>query len=321
MSNTALGQEKTPKGNAAEANAQSGGKNSGSSNPYAGSAADYQTRANRINQSTPFGATNYSQNPDGTWNQQTGFGAETGLGSAFNNYQAQVSANAATPMGTGEDARKQAVDAAYGQATSRLNPQWDQNSAQMESKLASQGLDPNSQAYRTAMDNLSQQKNDAYTSAMNGAIGQGTAAQQVTFNQNMSQRQFAMNQLGNMKSLLSMPGYGGAGDYASEQARQDQMKAEVMKGAMSVGSSVAAAGASASDERVKQNIERLPMEAAPGVPAARFEYKAKPGQKFLGVIAQDLEAAGYGDHVTEGPDGVKRVSEAFRPFNLGAKKR
>lgn len=50
----------------------------------------------------------------------------------------------------------------------------------------------------------------------------------------------------------------------------------------------AAGAASFSDARLKQNIERLSVEAIPGVPLATWEWKHQPGTRHVGVIAQDL---------------------------------
>ena len=76
----------------------------------------------------------------------------------------------------GSKARDQAITGAYNQASMRLNPQFEQADAKMRSRLAAQGLDPNSQAARGAEAQLSANRNDAYSSAMNSAIAQGTSA-------------------------------------------------------------------------------------------------------------------------------------------------
>ena len=74
------------------------------------------------------------------------------------------------------------------------------------------------------------------------------------------------------------------------------------------------ASLSGSDERIKKNVERLDVEAIPGVPFATFQYKHDPSQTHLGVIAQDLEKV-RPDLVHTGPEGIKRVDySGLTPF-------
>jgi hypothetical protein len=64
-------------------------------------------------------------------------------------------------VGSGDAARQQAIDAAYGQATSRLDPQWEKREAAARTQLMNQGLDPSSEAFKSQMADMSQQRNDA----------------------------------------------------------------------------------------------------------------------------------------------------------------
>ena len=112
-------------------------------------------------------------------------------------------------MPTGDSARQQAIDAAYGQATSRLDPQWQQQQTSLQQQLYGQGLREGDQAYDNAMGNFSRSKNDAYTSAMNSAIGQGTAAGQAVFGQGLQSRQQGISeglqqQYGGMNALNAL---------------------------------------------------------------------------------------------------------------------
>jgi hypothetical protein len=113
-------------------------------------------------------------------------------------------------------ASQQAQDAAYGQATARLDPQFAQNRQAMETKLANQGLSQNSDAYRTALSNFDQQQNDAYSQARAAAVQQGNAAAQQLFDQSLAQGQFANQAAGQM--------YGqnlGAAQFNNQTAGQD----------------------------------------------------------------------------------------------------
>ena len=285
-----------------------------------------QTQANRPDQNTPFGFSSWHQNPDGSWSQSTGFsgplsGATTGL-------EQQLAQQYGQAFDNGSAAREQAINAAYGQATSRLNPMFDQRQEQLQSQLAQQGLDPNSAAYRNAMAEFDRSRNDAYQGAMNSAIGQGTAAQQATFGENLAARQLPFQELAGMQGLLNMPTFMGAGradptqyltalmGYQNNQLAQNQQSNELLgSGLGALGGAAGAGLAFLSDERLKQDIQRLPVDAIPGVPLAAFSYKSAPGHRYLGVIAQDLERVAP-QHVGETPEGVKVVSSQFAPFSF-----
>ncbi len=287
-----------------------------------------QTQTNRPNQNNAFGFTNWTTGPDGRPVQTSGFAP--GMQNTFNSLQQQAQQANATPMDDGSAARDQAINAAYGQSRSRLDPMWNQQQEQLGSSLANQGLDAGSEAARNANADFSRNRNDAYQGAMNSAIGQGTAAQQATFNENMAARNNPMQQMLAMQGgANNMPGFNAAGNagptnyygawqdqnaiqQAGLQRASDQMNAAMGAGAQAFGALAGAAG-KASDARVKHDIHRLPVDAIPGVPLATFSYNATPKQRHVGVIAQDLEKVAP-EHVKEGPDGVKRVSPQFAPF-------
>jgi hypothetical protein len=217
-------------------------------------------------------------------------------------------------VGTGDAARQQAIDAAYGQASSRLDPQWGQREDALRTQLANQGLDIGSEAYQGAMGELGRQRNDAYTSAMNAAIGQGTAAGQAIFGQDMqrrqqqigeaNQRQYgalnAMNALlgGQQVAMPSFPGFSQAGaaqapnylgaatalgqyNLANNQAQQG-MFGDMFGGLGSFGSGLFGF----SDARLKRRVRRSKVEIIPGVRLARWEWP--DGSAGFGVIAQDV---------------------------------
>jgi hypothetical protein len=287
-------------------------------------AVNQQTQANRPNQYTGFGSNTWTKDAQGNWTQSTNL--NPALGGALGNLQNQAYSNSQQPMDNGSAARDQAIKAAYGQATSRLNPQWSQSEEQLGSQLANQGLDPNSAAYRQAMQQQAFAKNDAYGSAMNSAIAQGTAAQQATFNENMASQMAPYQQMGYLQNFQNgMPGFNASGQYApanylgaaeamggyglQAQQLQGQMDADRMAG---IGKFL-----SMSDERVKTDIKRLPTEAYPGIPMATFKYKHAPERgHHLGVIAQDVEKV-RPDAVATDEGGIKHVNYSkLKPFGV-----
>ena len=90
-----------------------------------------------------------------------------------------------------EAARQEAQNAAYGQATSRLDPRFAQEDNQLRTRLVNQGLGENSDAFQTAMQNQGRVKNDAYNQATFGSIAAGNQAAQDQFARQIGQGQFA----------------------------------------------------------------------------------------------------------------------------------
>lgn len=175
-----------------------------------------QTQANRADQSSPFASTNWTFNPQtGQWSQSNTLNGP--LGQAGNELEQQAAANFGTPLDTGTQARDKAITAAYNQATSRLDPRFAQQDEALKAQEAQQGLDPNSEAARTANEEESRTKNDAYQQAMEGAIGQGTAAQEATFGENMAARNAPLQEMAGLEGLMKQPGYANAGRAESPQ--------------------------------------------------------------------------------------------------------
>lgn len=307
-----------------------------------------QTAANRPGQSTPFATTTWTQGPGGQWQQNVGFNGP--LGGLQQGLQQQAAQAMGTPfslsglpqMQTGEGARQQAIESAYGQATSRLDPAWQQREDATRTRLLQQGLDPGSEAFQREMGNLGQQRNDAYSSAMNAAIGQGTAAGDSVFRNSLLGRQQALadalrargqafGELQGMQGLLGMPSFMGAGAGVAPQLLQAaglQSQADLQRYAtdqqaqsdmIGAGAGLLTGGLSfLSDERAKTEVVRLPREALPGVPLATWRYRegyGDPSVRYLGVIAQDLQAA-QPDAVTRGADGLLYVHPDFAPRPL-----
>jgi hypothetical protein len=283
-----------------------------------------QTQANRPNQNGPFGSVQWTQGPDGQWTQNSALSG--GLGQAANNLQGQVAGQG--PLDNGTAARNQAINSAYGYATSRLDPQWKLRDEQLQTQLANQGLSPGSAAYEQATSQQGRDRNDAYNGAMASAIGQGTAAQQATFGENLAAQMAPYQQMAALHGLGQAAGFNSAGAYSPLQALQAaglignyglqgaQMNNQVWSDLFSGAGQLGSGAMMASDERLKSHVERLDVEAEPGIPVATFQYKHEPGRTRLGVIAQDVEKV-RPDAVETGPDGIKRVDYSkLKPFGV-----
>lgn len=90
---------------------------------------------------------------------------------------------------TGAQNSSNAANAAYAQATSRLDPQWQHQQQDLETQLANQGISQNSDAYSRAMQQFQQQKTDAYNQANMSAIQAGVNQGQVQFGEDLSKSQ------------------------------------------------------------------------------------------------------------------------------------
>jgi len=87
--------------------------------------------------------------------------------------------------------RQSAEDAMYGRATSRLDPQYQQQEQAMEIKLRNQGLRAGDEAYDAAMGNFGRAKNDAYEQARMGAVGEGRSEAGQLWNQQLQGTDYA----------------------------------------------------------------------------------------------------------------------------------
>lgn len=83
----------------------------------------------------------------------------------------------------------QARDAAYQQQTQYLDPQFSQEQEQLDSQLRNQGAYPGTDAYDNAMKLFQNQKQQAYQSAANNAIGQGLNEQQALYGESANTNQ------------------------------------------------------------------------------------------------------------------------------------
>lgn len=310
-------------------------------------AVNQQTAANRPNQSNPFSTRTWSQGPDGQWTDQTTLsGPLSGLN---NSLQQQASQAMGTPFSLsglpeltdGAAAREQAINAAYGSATSRLDPAFQQQEEQIRTRLQQQGLAPGSEAYERELSSFGRTRNDAYNQALSSAIGQGTSAGQALFGQSLATRQNALaealrqrgqafGELQGLQGLTQQQGFMGAGlwqtpDYMSAMGMRDQynlQKQQINQQLLGeiLGATAQAGGAIggaliACDVRVKQDVERLGEEVIPGVPLARWRYLPEfgnPEQVWEGVLAQDLREVAP-EHVYEREDGLLFVSPRFAP--------
>lgn len=221
-----------------------GGGGKGSSPPppdYAGAAqqtaqgnleaARQATAANRVNQYTPYGALEYSINPESQWDiygnptwsakqtlapeqqklldiqNQTSLGlgalAGKGLGYVENMLQKPFDTSQIAQIGInpGETMQQSIMR--------RLEPQIQQSREAFDTKMANMGIPVDSEAYRRAALTQSQKENDLMTSAVVQGTNTGLAANQQQFGQLGYMRNEPINTLNAVRtgSQVSAPSY------------------------------------------------------------------------------------------------------------------
>lgn len=219
-------------------------------------------------------------------------------------------------------------DAAYQDATRRLDPQFAQADDRFEQQMVNKGLSPGTAAYDKARANFDMAKNDAYGSARNQATLAGLGAQNQAFGQQMGLGQFAFNgQRADMQDLMALLGYGQNTNANNNQAlnsdfnragglfglvpgmspvqvdvmspyqmqqQQNQFNAQqAQSGANGFFGALGQIGAAAipylpSDERVK-NVHARVGTLDNGIPVYLASYKAG-GPPMLMVLAHEVQA-------------------------------
>lgn len=126
------------------------------------------------------------------------------IGRANNVFSRELNYNNAPNMPIANENTRNAVsDAIYNRATSRLDPRFQQAGSDLESRLAAQGITQGSQAYNREIDNLSRDRNDAYSIALNDAEIGSTDAMNKLFNMGMASRQQGVNEINTIRDQAS----------------------------------------------------------------------------------------------------------------------
>ena len=228
----------------------------------AAEAAAAQTRANRPDQTNPFGTSNWTEGPNGEWSQNLSFNPQ--MQGAADSLMTQWGQNAANGYGTGWDAFGQARDAALGTSRAQLDPLWQQRDQALRSQMANQGLDPNSQIAVTQSQTLGDQRGRDYQGAANAATSQGFAAQGQMFNQNRQQWLDPLNALTGMNGLLQMPNVPGAGNYQVGQMNDQQSQADAWGGIGDLASTFARPGQGGAPGATPQGVAPQPFSFGGG---------------------------------------------------------
>lgn len=254
-------------------------------------AARLATKANRVNQYTPYGALTYANNVGGdpdrwdsaitltpTGQQLLDYdnASRLGLGSLTTGAMGRVSQGLEQPFDYGSV--DDVYNKAYQTATSRLDDRFGRDQTSLETQLTNQGLRPGSEAWDNAMKSFNYGKNDAYQQAQ----GQAIATMPQTYQMAQALRSQPLNELNALRtgSQVQNPTFQtapqqqttpGANLLGAEQAagqyNQGLYNAQVgqnnamTSGLFSLGAAALGAPtgtfAAFSDVRLKSNIERV----------------------------------------------------------------
>lgn len=116
-----------------------------------------------------------------------------------------------------DEARRQAQDATYNQYMDRLNPQFERQTSDLQTRLANQGLSIGSEAYQRAMTDLQQEQNKATNQAAYQSVLAGQQAYAQDLANQINAGTFGNNAQQNyIKQLLSAL-EGSASGYENQQ--------------------------------------------------------------------------------------------------------
>jgi len=263
--------------------------------------ATAQQNLNMVDQTNPFGSTTYQQigtNADGTPKYQQTTSLNPGLQNAVDNAYSTIS----QPFSMDTSAIESHLADLYG---SRVNPMLDRRRESTEQDLFNRGVRPGSEAYKRAMEGVSQGENDAWNQlALTG--------RQQAISELLTGRQQPINELTALMSGTQMnapaPQAGVAPtDYASlvgQKYAADANQYGQMWGGIGnllgagLGGWAQGGFMMPSDERLKEDIHATGERTRDGIPIKTFRYKGSP-MMHLGVMAQDA--------MKKRPDAVSRI--------------
>lgn len=196
-------------------------------------AAKYATQANRANQYTPYGSLKWSDLGNNKWEQRVSLTPEgqalldQGNKTSQNlaNLQDDASAKVAAQQlaGYGDENLVKPTfnpgETAQDAIMRRTQPMLDRSRNSAETRLANQGVQQGSEAWRNAQDDIGRQENDAYSQAALQGISTGQQARQQGIQEQQYFNTRDLNQLNALRtgSQVTNPTFGGYAQQATTQ--------------------------------------------------------------------------------------------------------
>lgn len=191
---------------------------------------------------------------------------------------------------------KELQDATFNRGKALLDPTFAQQRRDLSQQLADQGIPMGSEGYNEALNRLEQSQGKQYVDLTQASIATAEQQRQQRFNEISSLLGNA--QIGGTNFSEYNPQFSGLDLFGAEQAginRQFQASqlSKQLKSAQTnamigaVGNLGGAAGMAASDRDLKENIEFVDNKN--GFNRYKFNYKADPDNKYIGVMAQEVQ--------------------------------
>lgn len=193
-------------------------------------------------------------------------------------------------------------DTLYKQQRAYLDPTQQQQTSELDSRLANEGITPGSAAYSQAKDQLAREQTFADQQAMDSAISGGGQEQSRLFGLGSQALQNQINArnapINEFEALQGAPGAtstaltpdisGAFGQqYQGQLAGYNANVASNNNTTSTLGSLALAAAMFFSDKRLKEDIKRV-GKTDEGLPVYTYRFKGDPRTQ-MGVMAQDVE--------------------------------
>ncbi len=255
-----------------------------------------QDKLSRYNINSPFGSRTFTTGPGGRTVlniQETD--SQRGIRRSQEGLAQSLYASRAPSIADFEGISNRVTDQIYDRGMERLDPLQQRNMRRREIELANRGLGMNSQAYRTAMTDLSQAQQDERRNLLSQAILSGMSEAKDLVRIGETQRAARFGETGavtggiNAQLFGNVAGINSAGIRQGVDALNAQREQDAQRRRTQFLSGAIGAGAIAmSDERLKEDIKYLGTSPQ-GFKKYSFKYKADPSKTYQGAMAQDLQ--------------------------------
>lgn len=262
------------------------------------------------------------------------------VGTAGQLFNEPYSMEGAPEVGTDYSAaRTAAEDKVYGALTRNTERDFGRSDETLRSRLAAQGINQGSEAYDREMESAASARENALSNASLQAYQSGVTEENNAYNRDVQNRdRYLREQLqertqpaNELSAILQgtpafqSPQYTAGGNYNVQSpdvmgaiynnyaGQQNAYGQKASKMGQIVGSAPAAYTAF-SDQHLKQNIKHIGQEN--GYNVYEFAYKSKPDEKYIGVMAQEVQKVK--------PEAVKAAPNGYLMVNydmIGVKMR
>lgn len=261
-----------------------------------------QQNLNMVDQTGPLGSTTYKQigtNPDGT----PKFGQTTALNGQAQSVVDNTLGTLSQPFSMDTNSIESHL---MDLSRQRIDPMLEQRRASTEQSLMNRGVKPGTEAYRRAMEAVTQGENDQWNQLALGGRNQAISELLQRRNQPLNEMNAMLS--GNQINAPTPQAGVAPTDYSSlvgqKYAADSQAYGDTWNAIGNIGKTVG--GWMFSDERLKTDIHSTGERTEDGIPIRSYRYKGSPMMQ-LGVIAQEAKK--------QRPDAVKRGPGGFMMVN------